>query len=823
MITFPCPFTYPEGYASHMIKAWPSMTCKRVGRTTPLKSMPEMEQLQKSGTESNYEEVAPTDVGKPYFDWEMYYDHELSAHELDNILAGCYEVFKEMFKSVEGFEPFSDVATSTCHGWVQKDGGMKFKASFHFVLLPLKMRFGKGKALYEHFAHILRKDAGWDNSVYPDESPRLWRMVGSIKTMKDRRPVIPCTSTLARSVPFFDHVVQFLHGYEEDIFEVLKLHEDKSKTRRDPEKKRLSLLPVTAAARPEWLTISDAEMNVEALKRLQEKGLVDNISARHVKYYDGYAEVYFTTLSSRKCLSHYGTHDSNNFVVKFKRDGTMAYFCFSDQPSCKKEVALGSWKMSPAKMFSFDACSPQDLSEYSPMFLAKLAAQFKELSDVDKKAYSEEYKSFLLSYSNRFFCFMKGSVPEVVEEFFDEGGNLDYYVRRTVNATSQVHSNTNGAFSEWLRNPGRRTKVHYGYYVEDAMCPEKEYNLFGGSLQFARWPSDPLTEAEMSDIQPVLDAFLNQLCEGNAEQYDYVMNWLGHKLSKPGEKLGTMLWFCGPQGSGKGLLLNNLIGRGVFGKAYMQVSTLNHLTGNFNSLLQGKILVNIDDAELHQGKEQSESLKALITEPEMVLEAKYKDAVVVPNIVDLIGCSNKSEPVMLDLDDRRMVMNMTSSKHAQDLEYWEPLVDLIFRQKTPMLMFRYLKNRDLSAFKPARIPSTKLKEDLKFIGRQPLVVFLQYMCERKVPGVHLADSVPYVLVDELYEHYAKVFMKTWFKQLTPVNPELFIRKLNALEHVLPGFKLSRTTREGKSARNCSHNAEQLEQLMREKGQWFIDM
>ena len=53
------------------------------------------------------------------------------------------------------------------------------------------------------------------------------------------------------------------------------------------------------------------------------------------------------------------------------------------------------------------------------------------------------------------------------------------------------------------------------------------------------------------------------------------------------------------QGTGKGLIIDCLIGKNILGESsYVQVANMDGLVGKFNSILMNKIIVNVDEVSM---------------------------------------------------------------------------------------------------------------------------------------------------------------------------------------------------------------------------------
>ncbi len=447
---------------------------------------------------------------------------------------------------------------------------------------------------------------------------------------------------------------------------------------------------------------------------------------------------------------------------------------------------------------SLDNLSTEERSSFTAKVIVRSAAVFEELAEDDRVRATEMYNQFVFDYVDRFLVVIRGSSMEIVEEVLDRDGDVLQFVRRNLSDTRSLLSNAGNAFNTWFGHVDRREKRGFGYYVQRRDCPNDMYNLFCGTLKFEKWPKDPLSADELLIIQPILDAFFDQLSESNQAQFDYNMDWIARKVQHPEIKSGVMVWFCGPQGSGKGMLFDRLIGKGIFGSSYLQVASLRNITGSFNSILLGKVLVMVDDAEVHASdKSQAESLKALITEPTMMIEMKHKDAVEVNAPVDLVGASNKLQPIFIEGDDRRFHMNRTSAKHAQDAEYFGPLAALISDPSTHCLFYRYLVNRDVTSFVTALIPRTALKGDVKVSTRPAVVAFLQSLCMNPLrSGAFSLDAdretgktLLVGMVDSFHSEYEQ-FMAKFYPRQNPLKGGNLVRAVNDSGYVT----LKKTTR-----------------------------
>jgi hypothetical protein len=140
-----------------------------------------------------------------------------------------------------------------------------------------------------------------------------------------------------------------------------------------------------------------------------------------------------------------------------------------------------------------------------------------------------------------------------------------------------------------------------------------------------------------------------------------------------GERPGTSIALRGPQGTGKGILVNTL-GR-LFGPHFLQLAQAGQVTGRFNGHLKDKVLVFVDEGFWAGDKQAEGVIKNMITEPFITVEQKGKDIIRVKNHVNLIIASNSTWVVPAGLEERRFFVLDISDKHQQDHQYFRAILD----------------------------------------------------------------------------------------------------------------------------------------------------
>ncbi|KAG2484426.1 hypothetical protein HYH03_016736 [Edaphochlamys debaryana] len=674
----------------------------------------------------------------PFWDWERYCEHQPTEGALKLMYAEAQQKITRLMKSLDPtgtFEPRMHLhAAHRCRPL----DGTEYKVSFRFYVSGYKVKLpalatAMKAAKAEDESPLFPAGSGFDLSVYPREGSRL---LGSVLCAKgkdgDNALLQPLQLENSPHPEIHNYVVAFVQ--ESDV--ALCSEPPQLRIREPftpyvffggtPQAGPRGVSPAASgfgtpggstfgtpevpagAAAPHLRAVSSSSVVVKVVAALDGQGMTaDTFSFRHIRG----EELYFQTNTScgRGCLTPGVHHKSNNFIVKLKPDGQMVFRCFSSK--CPRTVELGRWKQDdPRAPATLDPTllTPAQKRQFCASVVANAAPFLEEELSRDRAA------EFILDYYDRFLTFIESSQPEIVS--FDANGDMDRYTRRSVAGTKEVFSNTEDTFKVWLNSQDRRRASGYEnrFYREGESPDPETFNLAATPPCF-KWLKTALTEAELaSDDYKVFEEIILQtikeqargwVCNNNDAQFTYLTKWAALGLQRPGKKIGTMVWLCGGQGTGKGWfwrMLGNLLG-----KAYAPLSSMDHLTGKFNAHLVGKLLLMIDEA-FNATSAQSDALKNRVTEADMLVESKFKDSEFLTSTFQVGASTNHSKPVRLDGDDRRHVLLKTSSQHARDTPYWEPRWAGIFNPIYLRLLFRWLINLDLDGWDPRILPDKDL-------------------------------------------------------------------------------------------------------------------
>lgn len=284
----------------------------------------------------------------------------------------------------------------------------------------------------------------------------------------------------------------------------------------------------------------------------------------------------------------------------------------------------------------------------------------------------------------------------------------------------------------WLRHPLRRT---YTDIVFDVTKPptfinqkgEEIYNMFKG---YAFKPKQGDASLYWYHLKYVI-------CSGNEELYLYVRKRLASIVQNP-KVLGCAIVLRGKQGTGKNQCIEHF-GK-LFGKHFLIFTSLDRLTGRFNSHLQHAVVLFANEATWGGNKKQTGALKSVITDNIIFIEGKGKDGFQIENARHLFVASNEDWVVPRDIDDRRFLVLDVSSEHKEDYEYFAALDKQMNEGGYEALLYD-LQNEDLTNFNPRIIPINDSAFDMKLQTMTTSQQYLYYALDEKC--WHLAGNEQY--------------------------------------------------------------------------------
>lgn len=256
----------------------------------------------------------------------------------------------------------------------------------------------------------------------------------------------------------------------------------------------------------------------------------------------------------------------------------------------------------------------------------------------------------------------------------------------------------------WLAHP-KREQYDTLVFVPGKTTPNA-FNLWQGFS----------CEARPGDCQLFLNHMKHVLCNGVQEYYDYLCKWMAMSIQHPDMPAGIAVVLKGDQGTGKGVFAKHF--GHLFGQHFLQITNSKHLTGSFNNHLRDCVCLFADEAFYAGDKKNESLLKGLITEENLLVEAKGVDAEFGRNYLHVIMASNSEWVVPVEMGDRRFFMLDVSLSHKEDREYFNAISNQMKNGGYEALL-HFLMTYDTSGYNFEACPKTEALQDQKQLNMTP--------------------------------------------------------------------------------------------------------
>jgi hypothetical protein len=246
------------------------------------------------------------------------------------------------------------------------------------------------------------------------------------------------------------------------------------------------------------------------------------------------------------------------------------------------------------------------------------------------------------------------------------------------------------------------------------------YNLFTG---YSPYINIPFTNEETDKTLTQFMRIGRELCGGNQEHFEYVLHYFAHMIQKPAERIPICIVIKGNQGVGKNVWLN-AIGNLLNNESYISTSNPEDIFGKYAEGAQHKLLVNLNECEGRDTFDLEGKIKSFITDPTLIINAKYQRPITINNYGRLIIFSNKGTPIPIDVKsgDRRYVVFQTTDemlKIQHKDQYWSRAVESFKKPEFVARLYDYFNTLDIN--------------DYNFIKNRPITEAYREMCRMFVP------------------------------------------------------------------------------------------
>jgi Family of unknown function (DUF5906) len=292
----------------------------------------------------------------------------------------------------------------------------------------------------------------------------------------------------------------------------------------------------------------------------------------------------------------------------------------------------------------------------------------------------------------------------------------------------------------WLEDPRRRTYDRIAL-IPRGPTPPGVFNLwrgFGVRPVAGGWP---LLRAHLLEV----------ICAGDEAHLDYLLDWCARCVQRPELQAEVAVVMRGAKGAGKGTFVQAMIE--VFRDHALHITQARHLTGNFNAHLADALLLFVDEAFWAGDRQGEGTLKALVTEPSLMIEPKGVDPFMVPNRLKIMMASNNEWVVPASADERRYFVLDVSDARREDFAYFVTLQEALKASELAAFL-DHLLGRDLSDFNIRAVPQTRALNRQKIRSLDSVAAFwLDCLREGAIIGTDSADWPERIATQLLHAAY----------------------------------------------------------------------
>ena len=295
---------------------------------------------------------------------------------------------------------------------------------------------------------------------------------------------------------------------------------------------------------------------------------------------------------------------------------------------------------------------------------------------------------------------------------------------------------------EWLKDETLRTYDSIDF-LPMQITPDKVYNTF------KNYAGANLPQTKKIDITKTkIYEHINNLCNNNKDVVDYFIKFLARKLQQPGRLTNTCLIFRSSEGCGKDTFFN-WFGNSILGRNYyLNEDKINLIFGRFNSCIENKILVIVNETCGKDTMEMMSSIKNAITRNVNSIEIKGLSPYNNTNNIGYICLTNNKNSMRIEAEDRRFCAIECNNTIANNHEYFTALHVEMADPIITRAFYDYFMSINVSAYDfTANRPITEFHSSMKEISVPIIVRFLEQEVNH-----NLINNIKVKKYTRLYEH-----------------------------------------------------------------------
>lgn len=235
------------------------------------------------------------------------------------------------------------------------------------------------------------------------------------------------------------------------------------------------------------------------------------------------------------------------------------------------------------------------------------------------------------------------------------------------NDVLRVEASTESAAFSWMKQFGVPIKTNFPHYdlaydISSDIRYEEGYpviNLYARTdfiKDYSKLPRSLSLDSLDNELRkecPVIHRTLASVT-GDPRSLVGLVNWLAYIFQE--RKMTETAWLLhGTEGTGKGMLINKIM-KPLLGDSSVTSFLAKEIDSGFNGMLEGKLLVNVDEVAMSRTRDKTETMARLrhwITEKVIFINNKGVNQYETESYANFIFTSNDMRPLAIPEGDRR--------------------------------------------------------------------------------------------------------------------------------------------------------------------------
>ena len=280
----------------------------------------------------------------------------------------------------------------------------------------------------------------------------------------------------------------------------------------------------------------------------------------------------------------------------------------------------------------------------------------------------------------------KKTIFKMNSQFKDDVGIYDFEKKLKNGKIKEIDF-----FKKWKKDKSKRMYEKIDWIPDEKFNNPNIYNTFSGFKL-----NDNYNFYDEEAVNIFID-HLKLLTNNEDKCWQYLLHYIAHIFQYPQILPAvSVLIKSYEEGVGKDKLID-IIGAMLGDEYITRISDMKMVTGNNNSSLKNKLIVQLNEVSGKDGYESKNVIKDLITREKNIINEKYIKITEYSNYTRLFIFSNNVNPININHNDRRFIVFNVEKKESNS--YYKKLHNLLNdKNKLKSILF-YLKNKvDLSKF-----------------------------------------------------------------------------------------------------------------------------